>query len=73
MTFLQRRSEETADLLAEKSRVAEEEAALLSQKAAEAEQEITRLRLTAMRKDEEKVLLVDSSWRFQLPHFVLNF
>ncbi|KAJ8921227.1 hypothetical protein NQ315_013699, partial [Exocentrus adspersus] len=38
-------------------RVAEEEARLLSQKASEAEQEITRLRLTAMRKDEEKVSL----------------
>lgn len=54
--LLQRRSEESADLLAEKSRVAEEEARLLSQKAAEAEQEITRLRLTALRKDEEKVI-----------------
>ncbi|CAH0548833.1 unnamed protein product [Brassicogethes aeneus] len=52
-----RRSEESADLLAEKSRVAEEEAILLSQKASEAEQEIKRLRLTAMRKDEEKVTL----------------
>ncbi|KAL1489430.1 hypothetical protein ABEB36_014325 [Hypothenemus hampei] len=52
-----RRSEETADLLAEKSRVAEEESNLLSQKAADAEKEITRLRLTAMRKDEEKVTL----------------
>jgi merlin protein len=46
---VQRRSEETADLLAEKSRVAEEEAMLLSQKAAEAEQEITRLRLGVMK------------------------
>lgn len=52
----QRRSEESADLLAEKSRVAEEEA-LLSQKAAEAEQEIARLRVSSMRKDEEKVTL----------------
>lgn len=52
-----RRSEDSADLLAEKSRIAEEEAALLSQKAAEAEQEISRLRMTAMRKDEEKVTL----------------
>ncbi|KAJ9594574.1 hypothetical protein L9F63_027442 [Diploptera punctata] len=52
-----RRSEETADLLAEKSRVAEEEAMLLSQKAAEAEQEITRLRLGAMKTEEEKVHL----------------
>lgn len=55
--LFQRRSEESADLLAEKSRVAEEEARLLSQKAADAEQEITRLRLTALRKDEEKVNL----------------
>lgn len=46
-------------MLAEKSRVAEEEARLLSQKAAEAEQEITRLRLTALRKDEEKVNLME--------------
>lgn len=53
----QRRSEESADLLAEKSRVAEEEALLLSQKAAEAEQEIARLRVSSMRKDEEKVTL----------------
>jgi len=46
---LQRRSEETAELLAEKSRVAEEEAMLLSQKASEAEQEISRIRVTAMK------------------------
>ena len=46
---LQRRSEETADLLAEKSRVAEEEALLLGQKASEAEHEITRVRLTALK------------------------
>ncbi|XP_075229016.1 ezrin/radixin/moesin family protein merlin [Lycorma delicatula] len=52
-----RRSEKTADLLAEKSRVAEEEAMLLSQKAAEAEQEITRIRLSAMKTEEEKVHL----------------
>lgn len=52
---MQRRSEESADLLAEKSRVAEEEAMLLSQKASEAEQEITRIRLSALRTEEEKV------------------
>lgn len=51
------RSEETADLLAEKSRVAEEEAMLLSQKASEAEQEITRIRLNNMKTEEEKVHL----------------
>lgn len=47
--YSQRRSEETADLLAEKSRVAEEEAMLLGQKASEAEHEITRVRLTALK------------------------
>jgi merlin protein len=52
---VQRRSEETADLLAEKSRVAEEEAMLLSQKAAEAEQEITRLRLGVMKVVSESL------------------
>ncbi|KAF4526859.1 hypothetical protein B566_EDAN013913 [Ephemera danica] len=51
------RSEETAELLAEKSRVAEEEAALLSQKAAEAEQEVNRMRLNAMKTEEEKLML----------------
>ncbi|KAJ8942498.1 hypothetical protein NQ314_010050 [Rhamnusium bicolor] len=60
-----RRSEESADLLAEKSRVAEEEARLLSQKAAEAEQEITRLRLTAMRKDEEKLSRMSKKYNSQ--------
>lgn len=52
-----RRSEETAELLAEKSRVAEEEAMLLSQKATEAEQELTRMKLTAMKTEEEKMTL----------------
>lgn len=47
--ILQRRSEETADLLAEKSRVAEEEAMLLGQKASEAEHKITQFRLTALK------------------------
>lgn len=47
--IFQRRSEETADLLAEKSRVAEEEAMLLGQKASEAEHKITQFRLTALK------------------------
>lgn len=41
----QLRSEETADLLAEKAQIAEEEAKLLAQKAAEAEQEIQRIKV----------------------------
>lgn len=49
LTSFQRRSEETADLLAEKSRVAEEEAMLLGQKASEAEHKITQFRLTALK------------------------
>lgn len=67
---MQRRSEESADLLAEKSRVAEEEAMLLSQKAAEAEQEITRIRLNAMRTEEEKVCFCFLNCTFYLFLFV---
>ncbi|XP_059048172.1 merlin isoform X1 [Achroia grisella] len=52
-----RRSEETAELLAEKGRMAEEEASLLAQKATDAERENARLRLTAIRTEEEKVHL----------------
>jgi merlin protein len=43
------RSEETADLLAEKVRCAEEESGLLSRKAQEAEREIERARMAAFR------------------------
>lgn len=42
----QLRSEETADLLAEKAQIAEEEAKLLAQKAAEAEQEMQRIKVS---------------------------
>ena len=41
------RSEETADLLAEKSRTTEEEAMLLRQKAKEAENEVQRIKMAA--------------------------
>uniref|UniRef100_A0A8C6THP1 Merlin n=1 Tax=Neogobius melanostomus TaxID=47308 RepID=A0A8C6THP1_9GOBI len=51
------RSEETADLLAEKAQIAEEEAKLLAHKAAEAEQERQRLEVTAMKTKEEKRLM----------------
>ncbi|KAA0716850.1 Merlin Moesin-ezrin-radixin-like protein [Triplophysa tibetana] len=51
------RSEEMADLLAEKAQIAEEEAKLLAQKAAEAEQEIYRIKVTAIRTEEEKRLM----------------
>lgn len=54
---LQLRSEETADLLAEKAQIAEEEAKLLAHKAAEAEQERQRLEVTAMKTKEEKRLM----------------
>lgn len=57
MCFLQLRSEETADLLAEKAQIAEEEAKLLAHKAAEAEQERQRLEVTAMKTKEEKRLM----------------
>uniref|UniRef100_A0A8C3G136 NF2, moesin-ezrin-radixin like (MERLIN) tumor suppressor b n=1 Tax=Cyclopterus lumpus TaxID=8103 RepID=A0A8C3G136_CYCLU len=48
------RSEETADLLAEKAQIAEEEAKLLAHKAADAEQDRQRLEVTAMKTKEEK-------------------
>ncbi|KFB35952.1 moesin/ezrin/radixin homolog 2 isoform X2 [Anopheles ziemanni] len=52
-----RRSEEAAELLAEKNRLAEEEAMLLSHKAQEVEQEISRMRMTARKTEEEKMYL----------------
>lgn len=55
--YCQLRSEETADLLAEKAQIAEEEAKLLAHKAAEAEQERQRLEVTAMKTKEEKRLM----------------
>lgn len=54
---MQLRSEETADLLAEKAQIAEEEAKLLAHKAAEAEQERQRLEVTALKTKEEKRLM----------------
>ncbi|XP_034745155.1 neurofibromin 2b (merlin) [Etheostoma cragini] len=51
------RSEETADLLAEKAQIAEEEAKLLAHKAAEAEQDRQRFEVTAMKTKEEKRLM----------------
>lgn len=50
-----KRSEETAELLAEKVRVAEEEAMLLSQKSAVAEAEIQRIKISAIKTEEEKL------------------
>ncbi|XP_037338650.2 NF2, moesin-ezrin-radixin like (MERLIN) tumor suppressor a [Pungitius pungitius] len=51
------RSEQAADLLAEKAQVAEEEAKLLALKAAEAEAETERVKVTAIRGQEERRLL----------------
>uniref|UniRef100_A0A8C5AHM9 NF2, moesin-ezrin-radixin like (MERLIN) tumor suppressor b n=1 Tax=Gadus morhua TaxID=8049 RepID=A0A8C5AHM9_GADMO len=51
------RSEETADLLAEKAQIAEEEAKLLAHKAADSEQERQRLEVTAMKTKEEKRMM----------------
>ena len=48
MTF-QARSEETAELLAEKARTTEEEAMLLRQKTADADAELARFKLAAMK------------------------
>ncbi|KAK2169142.1 hypothetical protein LSH36_12g20002 [Paralvinella palmiformis] len=51
------RSEETADLLAEKARIAEEEALLLTQKAKEAEAEVQRIKMAAIKTEEEKMMM----------------
>uniref|UniRef100_A0A7N8YA86 NF2, moesin-ezrin-radixin like (MERLIN) tumor suppressor a n=1 Tax=Mastacembelus armatus TaxID=205130 RepID=A0A7N8YA86_9TELE len=51
------RSEQTADLLAEKAQIAEEEAKLLAQKAAEAETEMQRIKVSAIRGQEERRLM----------------
>ncbi|KAM8866204.1 merlin [Synchiropus picturatus] len=51
------RSEQTADLLAEKAQIAEEEAKLLAQKAAEAETEMQRIKVGALRGQEERRLM----------------
>ncbi|XP_030328532.1 merlin-like isoform X2 [Strigops habroptila] len=51
------RSQEAAELLAEKAQIAEEEAKLLAQNAAEAEQERQRLEITALKTKEEKRLM----------------
>uniref|UniRef100_A0A8C6WSY4 Neurofibromin 2a (merlin) n=1 Tax=Neogobius melanostomus TaxID=47308 RepID=A0A8C6WSY4_9GOBI len=51
------RSEQTADLLAEKAQIAEEEAKLLAEKAAEAETEMQRIKVTAIRGQEERRLI----------------
>ena len=51
------RSEETADLLLEKSQVAEKETMLLTQKANEAEQECQRVRMFSVKTQDEKTML----------------
>ena len=50
-------SEESADLLMEKSLLAEQEAMLLQQKAAEAENEVQRIKLSVMESEEEKMIM----------------
>ena len=52
-----RKSEEFAELLDEKVRMAEEESLLFSQKSAEAEAEMQRIRINAMKTEEEKLLI----------------
>ncbi len=49
------RSEESADLLHEKSMIAEQEARLLQQKATEADNELQRIKLSVIKNEEEKL------------------
>jgi len=55
------RSEESAELLAEKSMVAHQEAMLLQQKASEAEAEVQRIRLSVIRTEEERHMMEHKS------------
>jgi len=51
------RSEESAELLAEKSMVAEQEAMLLQQKASEADAEVQRIKLTVIKSEEDRMAM----------------
>lgn len=51
------RSEETAELLAEKVKILDEEAMLLTQKAAEAEAEAQRIKISAIKSEEERIIM----------------
>ncbi|KAK7088485.1 merlin-like [Littorina saxatilis] len=51
------RSEETAELLAEKVKILDEEAMLLTQKAAEAESEVHRIQISAIKTEEERMIM----------------
>lgn len=51
------RSEETAELLAEKVKVLDEESKLLTQKAAEAESEVHRIKISAIKTEEERMIM----------------
>ncbi|XP_067649246.1 merlin-like [Haliotis asinina] len=51
------RSEETADLLAEKVRIMDEEALLLREKSKEAENEVHRIKVSAIKTEEERMLM----------------
>lgn len=50
------RSEETAELLAEKAQIAEEEAQLLDQKASDAEMEMQRIKMAVMKVSLANIL-----------------
>jgi len=54
-------TEESADLLNEKSRLAEQEAMLLQIKASEAEEEVKRIKLSVMKTEEEKLAVVQKA------------
>lgn len=51
------RSEETAELLAEKVKLLDEETMLLTQKAAEAEAEVHRIKISAIKTEEDRMFM----------------
>jgi len=60
------RSEESAELLAEKAMVAEQEAVLLQQKASEAESEVQRVKLAVIKTEEERQAMERKAWDTEL-------
>ena len=72
------RSEETAELLAEKVKILDEEAMLLTQKAAEAETEVHRIKISAIKvccslSNQEQALFCENRLKTQVNSFSTMF
>lgn len=70
--FVQRRTEETAEMYAEKSRVKEEEVMLTQHKAHTFQREMERLRENARETEKEKVSVISPPPRFEASNTSIN-